>query len=52
MKKIFLILITLTLTACGTVSDMTKSVKGKMKNLGKNPCYDKETNTTKLFCKK
>ena len=30
------------------MSDINK----KIKNIGKNPCYDKETNTVKIGCKK
>ena len=53
MKYLIILFISLALTSCGSMSDMSNSVKGKVKNIGKNPCYDKETNTTQLWgCKK
>tara|TARA_B110000902_G_C14010119_1_gene476118 strand:+ start:68 stop:220 length:153 start_codon:yes stop_codon:yes gene_type:complete len=50
MKKIVLIIATLVLTSC-TGYDMS-DINKKIKNIGKNPCYDKETNTVKIGCKK
>ena len=35
------------LTSCST-----DNLTNKVKNFGKNPCYDKATNTVKLGCKK
>ena len=52
MKKIIFIIVTLVLTSCGTISDMSNSVKSGMKNISNNPCYDKDTNTIKIGCKK
>jgi uncharacterized protein YceK len=52
MKKILIILSTIILTSCGSISDMKTGAKEKLKNLGKNPCYDKETNSIKIGCKK
>tara|TARA_B100001093_G_scaffold306946_1_gene292964 strand:+ start:633 stop:794 length:162 start_codon:yes stop_codon:yes gene_type:complete len=52
MKKILLIISTLALTSCGSISDMSESIKGSLKNLDKNPCYDKTTDTIKIGCKK
>jgi hypothetical protein len=50
MKKFKLILIVFALTSC-TSYDMS-GVNEKIKNLGKNPCYDKETNKVTILCKK
>jgi len=50
MKKIVLIIATLALTSC-TAYDMT-DINKRIKNIGKNPCYDKETNKTTIACKK
>ena len=50
MKKIILIIAALALTSC-TAYNMG-GINKKIKNLGKNPCYDKETNTVKIGCKK
>ena len=50
MKKIILIIVALTLTSC-TAYDMS-SINKKIKNIGKNPCYDKETNKLTILCKK
>ena len=50
MKKIILIIAALVLTSC-TAYDMSE-VKKKIKNIGKNPCYDKETKAVKIGCKK
>ena len=50
MKKIILIIAALALTSC-TAYDMS-GINKKIKNLGKNPCYDKESNTVKIGCKK
>ena len=40
------------MTSCATTADLTESLKGKMKNLGNNPCYDKATKTVKIGCNK
>ena len=50
MKKIILILSALILTSCSLPS--TDSLKNKIKNAGKNPCFDKATETMKVGCKK
>ena len=50
MNKIILIIVTLALTSC-TAYDMS-GINKKIKNIGKNPCYDKESNTVKIGCKK
>ena len=50
MKKIVLIIATLALTSC-TAYDMA-DINKRIKNIGKNPCYDKESNTVKIGCKK
>ena len=41
-------------TSCSmdTVNGQMDKVKSKMKNLGVNKCYDKNTNTVKHGCKK
>ena len=53
MKKILIILSMLIFTSCGPISKIKDGAVGSFKNIGKNPCYDKETNTTKIFgCKK
>ncbi|WP_415285410.1 hypothetical protein [Candidatus Pelagibacter sp. Uisw_130] len=53
MKKILIILSTLILTSCGSISNIKNGAVDSFKNIGKNPCYDKEKNTTKIFgCKK
>tara|TARA_B100000787_G_scaffold159722_1_gene138093 strand:+ start:387 stop:536 length:150 start_codon:yes stop_codon:yes gene_type:complete len=49
MKKIVLIIAALALTSCTTyMPDISKSIK----NIGNNPCYDKETKTVKIACNK
>jgi hypothetical protein len=50
MKKIVLITAILALTSC-TAYDMA-DINKRIKNIGKNPCYDKETNKTTIACKK
>ena len=45
-----LIVIFFMLTSC-TAYDMT-GVKDKMKNLGKNPCYNEETKVVEIGCNK
>jgi len=50
MKKIILIIAALALTSC-TAYDMS-GINKKIKNIGKNPCYDKESKTVKIGCKK
>jgi predicted small secreted protein len=52
MKKVIFLIVAFTLSSCGTISDVSSGVKEGVKNLGKNPCYDKETNTIKVGCKK
>ena len=52
MKKIIFLIAAFTLSSCESISDVSNNVKNSMKNLGKNPCYDKETNTIKVGCKK
>ena len=49
MKKILVIIAALTLTSCESIPDMD-SVKDKMKNLGKNPCYDKIKKVVVIGC--
>ena len=51
MKKILVIIAALTLTSCESIPDMD-SVKDKMKNLGKNPCYNEEKKVVEIGCKK
>ena len=50
MKKMILIIAALALTSC-TTYDMS-GISKKIKNIGKNPCYDKETNKVTILCKK
>jgi hypothetical protein len=50
MKRTILILTALILSSC-TAYDMS-GVKDKMKNLGKNPCYNAETKKVEIGCKK
>ena len=50
MNKIILIIVALALTSC-TAYNMD-GINKKIKNIGKNPCYDKESNTVKIGCKK
>ena len=50
MKKIVLIIAALALTSC-TAYDMS-GINKKIKGIGKNPCYDKQSNTVKIGCKK
>tara|TARA_B100000787_G_C15925555_1_gene178483 strand:- start:146 stop:304 length:159 start_codon:yes stop_codon:yes gene_type:complete len=52
MKKMFLILIAVILTSCTTASNLTDSVKDKLKNAGNNPCWDETTKSVKIGCKK
>ena len=52
MKKIILILTTIILTSCSATTSLKDSIKDSMGNLGKNPCYDKASNTVKVGCKK
>ena len=47
MKKIFLIIFALMLANCST-----DSMVDKLKNLDKAKCYDKESKTLKIGCKK
>ncbi len=48
----FLILIAVILTSCTTASNLTDSVKDKLKNAGNNPCWDETTKSVKIGCKK
>jgi len=52
MKNIIIILMAVILTSCTTTKDITEGLKNKAKNLGKNPCYNKETKTVEIGCKK
>tara|TARA_B100000780_G_scaffold10122_1_gene7055 strand:+ start:328 stop:486 length:159 start_codon:yes stop_codon:yes gene_type:complete len=52
MKKTILILTALIFTSCGTATNLTDGVKNKMKNWGKNPCYNEETKVVEVGCKK
>ena len=52
MKKIFLILEAVILTSCTTASNLTDSVKDKLKNVGNNPCWNETTKSVKIGCEK
>ncbi|MBT4062633.1 MAG: hypothetical protein HOE70_01200 [Flavobacteriaceae bacterium] len=53
MKYLIILFISISLASCNTVTDMSNAVTDKVKKIGKNPCYDKETNTTQIWgCKK
>jgi len=52
MKKLILILTALILTSCAATTGLKDGIKDSIGNLGNNPCYDKETNTVKVGCKK
>ena len=52
MKNIILLLSIMLITSCTTAKNFTDGAKNKLKNLGNNPCYDKETNSIKIGCKK
>ena len=49
MKKIILLLISITLTSCSLSVD---NVTDKIKNIGKNPCWNAETKSVEVGCKK
>ena len=51
MKKIILILATFVLTSC-SATNMTENIKDKMKNIGKNPCWNEEKKAVIIGCKK
>ena len=46
------IIIGLTLTSCSNSNGVLSKVKEKISNLDKAECYDKETNSIKIGCKK
>ena len=52
MKKIALMFSIVLMTSCTTTQNLTDGAKDKMKNWGKNPCYDKETKVVKIGCNK
>ena len=52
MKKLILILTAVILTSCTTSSNVADGIKDKMKNLGKNPCYNEEKKVVEIGCKK
>ena len=52
MKKFVLLLSLLLMTSCTTAKNLTDGTMDKIKNLGKNPCYNKETNVVVIGCKK
>ena len=52
MKYIVSIIAILILTSCTTTENLSKSVKDKVKDWGKNPCYNKETKAVEIGCNK
>ena len=52
MRKFVLLLSLMLMTSCTTAKNLTDGALDKIKNLDKAKCYNKETNTIEIGCKK